>query len=71
MLSRILPRNESTADRILRVTAGVAILSLAFIGPQTPWAFLGIIPIVTGALGSCPLYTVLGVGTCAVPDRSR
>jgi hypothetical protein len=64
MLSRLLPRNESIADRVVRVTIGVAILSLYFVGPQTPWALLGLIPITTGMLGSCPAYTLFGISTC-------
>lgn len=71
MLAKLFPRNESTLDRALRVVAGAAVLSLAFIGPQTPWGYLGLIPLTTGALGSCPLYTLFGIGTCKVkPAKS-
>jgi hypothetical protein len=63
-MANILPRNESTADRVLRVVAGAAILSLAFIGPKSPWAYLGAIPLLTGLIGSCPLYTLFGLSTC-------
>lgn len=56
--------NEGAVDRTIRVIAGAGILSLAFIGPQTPWAYLGIIPLLTGIVGFCPLYAVLGVNTC-------
>jgi hypothetical protein len=66
MLNRILPRNEGTLDRVLRVGVGLIILSLVFVGPQTPWGLVGLIPIATGLLGSCPLYTVLGLSTCPV-----
>lgn len=59
--------NEGTVDRILRVLVGIIILSLAFIGPKTPWAYLGIVPLLTGAIGFCPLYAILGVNTCGVP----
>ncbi len=69
MLSKLLPRNEGTVDRAVRVIAGFAILSLAFIGPKSPWGFIGIVPIVTGLLGSCPLYTLLGLSTCPVRKR--
>ena len=69
MLSRLLPKNEGTVDRAVRVIAGLAILSLAFIGPKSPWGFIGIVPIVTGLLGSCPLYTFLGLSTCPVRKR--
>ena len=63
-MSKLFPRNEHDVERILRVVAGVAILSLAFVGPKTAWGYLGVVPLVTGAIGSCPLYTLLGLSTC-------
>ncbi|MFZ4605943.1 MAG: YgaP family membrane protein [Caulobacter sp.] len=59
--------NEGTVDRILRVIVCIAVLSLAFIGPKTPWAYLGAIPLLTGLIGFCPLYAILGVNTCGAP----
>ena len=59
-----MKKNVGLFDRILRVSAGAAILSAAFWGPQTPWGYLGIIFIFTGAFGYCPLYQVLGFKTC-------
>lgn len=64
MLTRIFPQNEHTIERVIRVVFGLGVLSLYFIGPQTPWALLGLIPVLTGALGSCPLYTLFGFSTC-------
>ena len=64
MLSKILPRNENTTDRVLRVLVGAGLVSLVFVGPQTPWGWVGLVPLLTGILGSCPLYTVLGLSTC-------
>jgi hypothetical protein len=64
MLSKLLPVNEHPVERALRVALGVGLLSLAFIGPKTPWGYLGAIPILTGLIGSCPLYTLLGLSTC-------
>ncbi len=58
--------NEGLVDRVLRVVVGAGVLSLAFIGPQTPWAYLGLIPLATGLVGFCPLYAVLGINTCPV-----
>jgi hypothetical protein len=57
-------RNEGNVDRILRVLVGLAIISLVFVGPKTPWAWLGAIPVITGMAGWCPLYAVLGINTC-------
>jgi hypothetical protein len=62
--------NEGGLDRILRIIVGAGILSLAFIGPQTPWAYLGAIPLLTGVVGFCPLYAVLGINTCGAPKAS-
>lgn len=58
--------NEGAIDRVLRVIVGAGVLSLAFIGPQTPWAYVGVIPLLTGLVGFCPLYAILGVNTCGV-----
>lgn len=58
--------NEGTLDRVLRVVVGAGILSLAFVGPQTVWGYLGIIPLVTGLVGYCPAYALLGISTCPV-----
>lgn len=68
-VAAFLKQNEGTIDRVLRVVLGLAILSLAFIGPRTPWAYLGIIPIVTGAMGVCPIYSLLGINTCPAQRR--
>lgn len=56
--------NEGGVDRALRIIGGLAILSLAFVGPQTPWAYIGVVPLLTGIVGFCPLYALLGVNTC-------
>ncbi|MBL8743498.1 MAG: DUF2892 domain-containing protein [Myxococcales bacterium] len=66
----ILPRNEATLDRAVRIVLGLGLLSLFFIGPKTPWALVGLVPLLTGALGSCPLYTLFGISTCAVPRKA-
>jgi len=59
-----MTRNEGNVDRAVRVIAGLAILSLAFIGPKSAWGYIGLLPIVTGLLGHCPAYTLFGINTC-------
>ena len=59
-----MTRNIHPVERIVRVCAGVGITSLAFWGPATPWAFLGLVPVATGLLGWCPPYALLGINTC-------
>ena len=56
--------NEGTVDRVVRVIAGLVILSLAFIGPKTAWGYVGLIPIATGLVGYCPAYSLFGINTC-------
>jgi hypothetical protein len=57
-------RNEGTWDRVARVTIGLVVLALAFVGPKTPWGLLGLVPLATGLVGFCPLYRVMGFNTC-------
>jgi len=57
-------RNEGTIDRLLRTGLGVALIAMVFIGPQTPWGWLGLVPLITGVVGFCPLYRLVGVNTC-------
>ncbi|MEI7702997.1 MAG: DUF2892 domain-containing protein [Deltaproteobacteria bacterium] len=61
--------NEGTADRAIRIILGLAVLSLAFIGPKTAWGWVGVVPLATGFVGFCPLYKILGVNTCGVPAK--
>ena len=56
--------NVGGADRIVRLLLGVGILALAFVGPKTPWGYVGVIPILTAIFSYCPLYAVLGFSTC-------
>ena len=61
-----MSRNEGNIDRALRIIAGLALLALVFVGPQTPWGWIGIVPLVTGLVGFCTLYRLLGINTCAL-----
>lgn len=63
-MSRLLPTNEGTLDRAVRVVLGLVLLSLVFVGPQSLWGLVGLVPLVTGLVGSCPIYTLLGIRTC-------
>lgn len=58
--------NEGTLDRALRALLGIGLISIVFVGPQTPWGWLGVIPLATSLMGWCPLYAVLGINTCGV-----
>jgi len=56
--------NVGNIDRILRIVVGLVLIALVFVGPQTPWGWLGLIPLATGLLRTCPAYSLLGVSTC-------
>lgn len=58
--------NVGSADRILRIVLGLVLIALVFVGPQTPWGWLGLIPLVTGVMRTCPLYSLMGVNSCGV-----
>jgi len=63
-----MKRNEGNLDRVLRVVLGLVLLSLVFVGPQTAWGWVGIIPLATGLVGFCPLYRILGLNTCPLKN---
>ena len=56
--------NIHKIERVTRVLVGLGLLSMAFIGPANPWFFLGAVPLLTGLLGWCPPYAMLGISTC-------
>lgn len=59
-------QNEGILDRAVRVIIGLVLLALVFFGPKTPLGWIGIVPLATGLIGWCPLYTLLGFRTCPV-----
>ena len=60
----MLKKNVGNADRAFRTILGIGLISLAFVGPKTVWGWVGIIPLLTAFVGSCPLYSLLGISTC-------
>lgn len=55
--------NVGTLDRVIRIIVGVVLIALVFVGPQTPWGWIGIIPLASAIIGWCPTYSLLGVKT--------
>ena len=51
-----MKKNMGKADKMLRFIVGLVLISLVFIGPQTPWGWIGVIPLLTSFVGWCPLY---------------
>lgn len=62
-------KNIGTVDRVLRIVVGVVLIALVFVGPMTPWGWIGVIPILTALIGWCPAYTLLGIRTCPTEEK--
>lgn len=62
--------NEGKVDRILRVIVGLGLLTLIFVGPQTMWGLVGLVPLLTGVVGFCPVYKVFGLNTCPLNTKN-
>ena len=62
--------NVGKLDRIIRVIVGIVLLAIVFIGPQTLWGLLGIIPLATGLFRFCPLYTLIGFNSCSSSEKT-
>ena len=62
-------KNVGSIDRILRIVVGLGLISLVFVGPQTQWGWVGVVPLLTAFISFCPLYTLIGVRTCPVGQK--
>lgn len=56
--------NVGNIDRILRVVIGLALIAMTLMGTIGVWGWIGVVPVLTAALGTCPAYTLLGMSTC-------
>ncbi|WP_346799089.1 DUF2892 domain-containing protein [Halomonas sp. Bachu 37] len=59
-----MKHNVGSIDKIARIVIGLALIVLALTGTIGIWGWIGIVPLATGLLGTCPLYSLLGVDTC-------
>lgn len=58
-----MTKNVNTVDKIIRIVAGAILVALVFVGPQTPWGWIGLVLIATGFINFCPIYRMLGLST--------
>ncbi|HQR51104.1 MAG TPA: DUF2892 domain-containing protein [Methylophilaceae bacterium] len=56
--------NVGGIERVLRVAVGLGLVAWALTGGPV-WAWIGVVPIVTGAIGNCPAYSIFGISTCS------
>ncbi|MFN3416741.1 MAG: DUF2892 domain-containing protein [Caldimonas sp.] len=61
--------NEGGFDRIARIVVGLVLIVLALTGTVGLWGYIGVVPVLTGLVGVCPLYSLIGVNTCSAPRR--
>lgn len=61
-----MTQNVGGLDRILRIVVGIALIAAAFTGAIGVWGYIGVVPLLTGLMGWCPPYAILGFNTCSV-----
>jgi O-antigen ligase len=61
--------NEGTIDRAVRIIAGGALIALAATGTVGVWGWIGVVPLITGLVGWCPAYRILGISTCPMKAK--
>ena len=61
-----MTKNVGGIDRILRILVGIALIAAAAMGSIGVWGYIGVVPLLTGLMGWCPVYTMLGLNTCSV-----
>ncbi|MDZ7752448.1 MAG: DUF2892 domain-containing protein [Gammaproteobacteria bacterium] len=59
-----MQQNVGNSERIIRAVVGIVLIALVFVGPQTPWGWIGIVPLLTAIVGWCPPYAIFGINTC-------
>ena len=59
-----MKRNVGNADKTIRIAVGLILIVLSLLGTIGWWGYLGILPLLAGVVGNCPLYTLLGISTC-------
>jgi len=62
--------NVGGIDRPLRIVAGLLLIALAATGTVGMWGWIGVVPLLTGLIGWCPVYPLLGINTCPMKKSS-
>lgn len=56
--------NSDKTERMLRATVGLVLIALTISGITGAWGWIGVVPLLTGIIGFCPAFSVLGMNTC-------
>lgn len=57
-------KNIGPVDRTIRILVGVLLIALTLMGNIGAWGWIGVVPLLTGLVSSCGLYSILGINTC-------
>ncbi len=55
--------NVGNIDRLLQIVAGLVLIALVLVGPKTPWGWIGLVPLLTGLMRTCPIYSLFGISS--------
>jgi len=69
-MNSLLKNNAGKIDRIIRIVVGAVLIGNVFTGLQTPIGWLGVILVVTGLFGICPVYSILGINTKSLGEKA-
>jgi hypothetical protein len=69
-MASLFKNNTGKLDRIIRIVVGVLLVGNVFTGLQTPIGWVGLILIVTGLFGMCPVYSILGINTKTLGEKA-
>ncbi len=61
--------NLGSIDRLIRIFVGALLIGLTLAGTIGAWGWVGVIPLVTGLIGSCPLYKIFGLSSCPLKKQ--
>lgn len=56
--------NVGNIDRLVRICIGVVLIAMVFVGPKSPWGWIGLVPLLTGLVRWCPAYLPFGISSC-------
>lgn len=66
-----MTKNVGQTDKIARIAIGALLIVLALTGTIGGWGWIGVVPLATGLMGSCPAYSLLGMNTCSTETKPQ
>ena len=62
--------NVGGIDKILRILVGIALIVMAYMNVVGVWGYIGVVPLLTGLIGWCPVSPLLGISSCPMNKSS-